>query len=148
MKRRVRDVRRLITQEPTVVREDDSLITVSKKIIEDPKTRSVYVVNSDEKLVGIIPVMELIQYLYYSEIPQEYVLYRFPMILATEAKAKDIMLPPEFVRDDDELGEALRKMFKNNIKELPVVDEDMRIIGDLNILELILAWLESVENAD
>ena len=145
--KRVKDVRTLITQTPTIVREDASLISVAEKIIEDPKTRSVYVINSQERLVGIIPVIELVQYLYYRDIPQEYILYRFPMILSSEAKAEDIMLPPEYVKDDDSLGEALRKMFKNNLKELPVVDDEMHIIGDLNILELIAAWLESVKNA-
>ncbi len=146
--KRVRDVRNLITQEPTVARRDESLVEVARKIVENPKTRSVYVVDSQNRLVGIIPVIELVQYLYYRDIPQEYVLYHPPMALSKDTRAEDIMLPPEFVKDDDNLRDAIRKMFKNNLKELPVVDEDMRIIGDLNILELIVAWLESVENAD
>ncbi len=146
--KRVKDIRNLITQEASIVKEDDPLLKVAQEIVRDPKTRAVYVVNNENKLVGIIPVIELVQYLYYEYIPQEYILYRFPVILSTEATAKDIMLPPIYVHDHEDISQALIKMFKNNLKELPVVDDNMHVIGDLNILELIIAWIERVKNAD
>ncbi len=146
-KMKVRDIRNLITQEASVVDEDDDLLRVAEEIVKDPKTRAVYVVNKDKKLVGIIPVVELVQYLYSEYIPQEYILYRFPILLSGNPRAKDIMLPPVYVRDNENITDAFVKMFKNNLKELPVVDDDMHIIGDLNILEMIVAWIESVKNA-
>jgi len=146
--KRVKDIRNLITQNASIVKEDDPILKVAEEIVSDPKTRSVYVVDKKNKLVGIIPVIELVQYLYYEYIPQEYILYRFPVILSSEATAKDIMLPPLYVHDDEEISSALVKMFKNNLKELPVVDEEMHVVGDLNILELIIAWIESVKNAN
>ena len=145
---KVRDIRNLITHQASIVHRDDSLLKVAKKIVEDPKTRAVYVVDNNEKLVGIIPVIELVQYLYSEYIPQEYILYRFPILLSGKPRAGDIMLPPVYVHDDEKITDAFIKMFKNNLKELPVVDENMHIIGDLNILEMIVAWIESVENAD
>jgi len=145
---KVRDIRNLITHQASIVHRDDSLLKVAKKIVEDPKTRAVYVVDNNEKLVGIIPVIELVQYLYSEYIPQEYILYRFPILLSGKPRAGDIILPPVYVHDDEKITDAFIKMFKNNLKELPVVDENMHIIGDLNILEMIVAWIESVENAD
>ena len=139
---KVKNIRNLITQEASIVYENDTMLKVAEKIIEDPKTRAVYVVNNEKKLVGIIPVMELVQYLYYEYIPQDYLLYRFPLILSSEPKATEIMIPPVYVKDDDTLETAFKKMFKNNLKELPVVDNEMQVIGDLNILELIEAWIE------
>ena len=148
MKRlKVKNIRKMITQEASVVDEDTSLIDVAEAIVEDPKTRAVYVLNKEKKLVGIIPVIELVQYLYYENIPQEYVLYRFPMLLSTEPTARDIMLPPVWVKDDEDITSAFVKMFKNNLKELPVVDNEMHVIGDLNILELIKAWIEVNKHA-
>ncbi len=143
MKRlKVKNIRTMITQEASVVDEDANLIDVAEAIVDDPKTRAVYVINKEKKLVGIIPVIELVQYLYYDSIPQEYILYRFPVLLSSEPKAKDIMLPPVWVKDDESITSAFVKMFKNNLKELPVVDDEMHVIGDLNILELIRAWVE------
>ncbi len=144
----VGSVRSLITTEPSVVVEDATLYEVAEEILRDPKTRSVYVINSERKLVGIIPVIELIQYMYYEYIPSEYITYRFPLALSRETCAKDIMLPPVYVRDDDSITEAFRLMFKENLKELPVVDRSMHVIGDLNILELIVAWKEMRADAN
>ncbi len=148
MKRlKVGSIRNLITREASIVHEDDELLKVAEEIVRDPKTRTVYVVNSEGKLVGLIPVLELVQYLYYDSIPMEYIMYRFPLTLSREPRAKDIMLPPVYVKDDESLQSALVKMFKNNLKELPVVDDDMRVVGDLNILELIVVWVEMNRHA-
>jgi len=144
---RVSDIRNLITKNASVVKEDDSLLKVAEEIVRDPRTRSVYVIDKSGKLKGIIPVVELIQYLYYEYIPQEYIFYHFPLALSGEPVAGDIMLPPVYVHDKDKITDALKKMFKNNLKEIPVVDENMKIIGDLNILELISAWIEVYKNA-
>jgi len=141
-------VRSLITTKPSLVGEDATLDEVAEEILRDPKTRSVYVLDSERKLVGIIPVIELIQYMYYEYIPSEYITYRFPLALSREPRAKDIMLPPVHVTDNDFITEAFRIMFKENLRELPVVDKSMHVIGDLNILELIVAWKEMKANAN
>ena len=147
-KMKVKDIRNFITQEASIVGEDEDLLKIAEEMVSDPKTRTVYVVNKENKLVGVIPVIELVQYLYSEYIPQEYMLYRFPVLLSGTPKAKDIMLPPVYVHDDEDITSAFIKMFKNNLKELPVVDEEMHVIGDLNILEMIISWIESVKNAD
>jgi len=147
-KMKVKDIRNFVTQEASIVGEDDDLLKIAEEMVSDPKTRTVYVVNKENKLVGVIPVIELVQYLYSEYIPQEYMLYRFPVLLSGTPKAKDIMLPPVYVHDDEDITSAFIKMFKNNLKELPVVDEEMHVIGDLNILEMIISWIESVKNAD
>lgn len=143
----VKDIRNMITRSASIVKEDDPLLKIAEEVVKDPRTRSVYVVDKKGILKGIIPVLELIQYLYYKYIPQEYIFYRFPLALSGEPLAKDIMLHPVYAHDTESITDALKKMFKNNLKEIPVVDENMKIIGDLNILELISAWIEGSRDA-
>ena len=141
MKRiKVSKVRKFITQEASIVHKDAGLMEIAKKIVEDPKTRSVYVVDKDNRLIGIIPVNFLAQYLFYEYIPDEFFYYKAVKPLE-EVRAEDIMIPPVFVREEDTLNIAFEKMAGNDLRELPVVDNDMKIIGDLNILELIIAWV-------
>ena len=135
-----------VTREASVVEENAPLKEIAIRILEDPKTRTVYVVNSQNKLIGIIPVMELIQYIYARYLPDEFRLYRIPMRVSVGSVAKDIMLPPIWVKKEESITSALRKMFKNGVQELPVVNESMEIVGDLNILELIEAWLKANKN--
>jgi len=137
---RVSKIRKFITEKASIVDKDEGLMAIAKKIVEDPKTRSVYVVAQDHKLIGLIPVNYLVQYLFYEYVPDEFLYYRAVKPLE-EVKATDIMIPPVFVKEDDTLDVAFNKMAYHNIKELPVVDKDMKITGDLNILELIIAWI-------
>jgi len=146
--KKVRDIRNLITPNASVVDENTPLSKVAEEIIKDPKTTAVYVIDKDKKLTGVIPLEELIQYLYYEYIPEDYILYHFPLIISKNATAQDIMLPPVYVKDTDSITDAFKKMFRNRMSEVPVVDDDMHVIGDLNMLELITAWLSSVKNAD
>ncbi len=146
--KKVRDIRNLITPNASVVYENASLSKIAEEMIKDPKTTAVYVIDENKKLKGVIPLDELIQYIYYEYIPEDYIMYHFPLVLSNDATAQDIMLPPVYVKDTDTITDAFKKMFKNRMKEVPVVDEDMHVIGDLNMLELIMAWLSSVKNAD
>ncbi len=142
MKRvKVSDIRSLITKEASVVHPEDPLTRVAEEIVRDPKTRSVYVVDDEGKLLGIITVNLLIQFLYYPYIPVDLISYELPFLLSREPKAGDIMQPPVWARDDESITDVLVKMFKHGLQELPVVDEEMRVIGDLNVLEFIDAWL-------
>ncbi len=146
--KKVRDIRNLITPNASVVYENASLSKIAEEMIKDTKTTAVYVIDENKKLKGVIPLDELIQYIYYEYIPEDYIMYHFPLVLSNDATAQDIMLPPVYVKDTDTITDAFKKMFKNRMKEVPVVDEDMHVIGDLNMLELIMAWLSSVKNAD
>lgn len=48
---KVKDVCRLISLNPTIVEEDDPIEEVVDKILEDPITRTVYVVRDGNSLV-------------------------------------------------------------------------------------------------
>ena len=137
---KVSSIRRFITGQASIVSEDADPMEIAKKMIENPKTRSVYVADNNRKLLGLIPVSYLVQYLFFEYIPDEFLYYRAIKPLET-VKAKDIMIPPVYVKEDDSIDVAFQKMASHSIKELPVVNEDLRIVGDLNILELIISWI-------
>ncbi len=51
--------------------------------------------------------------------------------------AADMMQLPVFLTKETELQAALKKMVDNNLYELPVTDEEGRVIGDLNAFEIL-----------
>ena len=139
---KVRDVMNKITREAAIVDGHASLKEIASTLLEDPKTQAVYVVDSEEKLMGIITIHLITQYAYSEHIPPEYLQFKIDVIMGENATAGDLMLPPVFVREDDEIEIAFRKMFENKLVEIPVVDENMRIVGDMHQMELLKAWLE------
>ena len=55
------------------------------------------------------------------------------------------MIAPIFVKDDDTLKTAFIKMYENDLEELPVVDDNMHLIGNLNLIELLTILIERKE---
>ena len=143
---KVEDVMNLVTKTAAVVKESDNLKEVLKVMVKDPKTQSVYVVNNRKQLVGIITLNIALQYLYNEYIPPEYIKFDISVIEGTKAEAKELMIPPIYVKKDDPIGKAFQKMFEFHLHELPVVDDNMHVIGDLNALELVQGWFKREDN--
>ncbi len=57
--------------------------------------------------------------------------------IAKAETIKDIMHPPIYVYEDTKILDVLEMLSRENIQELPVVDKDKRVIGDLNCLEIL-----------
>lgn len=60
-KLKVAGVRKLITEKPTLVKKNESVSELALAITEDPRTRKLYVVDEEQKLIGFITLMNLIQ---------------------------------------------------------------------------------------
>ena len=146
---RVDDINNLISKKAATVRESANIFEIAEAMIEDPKTRSVYVVDGKNRLKGIIPVIYFVKVIFHEYVPDEYLYFKvmkpieFDMIQSLDTlNASDIMLNPIFVKSNESLKTAFQRMFSSELKEIPVVDEEMKVVGDLNILEMIEAWLE------
>ena len=138
---KVQDIMNVVTPSATVINEEDSIFEAAKKLIEDPRTHTVYVINQDKKLTGLITVGSILKYLYAEHIPLEHMEFDITPFEREKLKAKDIMLPPVFVKINEPIENAFEKMFEYKIWELPVVDDEMHVVGDINGLELIYGYL-------
>ncbi len=139
----VSDIMDIITRRPTLVYGNESLRNVALKIIKDPMTQAVYVVNDRDELIGIITLKIVLQYLYHDHIPPDYLEFDISVLQGENTLARDVMLPPIYVKKSTSLSEAFKIMFKYGIQEIPVVDDAMHVIGDLHGMELIHGWLKS-----
>jgi len=58
---------------------------------------------------------------------------------------KDIMNEsPSFVKKSAFLGDMAGILLQEKINELPVVDDDMRVVGQINIYEVIMSYLKEI----
>jgi predicted transcriptional regulator len=58
--------------------------------------------------------------------------------MAVSETAKDFMHENVLVaRITDDVEDVLRRMIKNNVKEIAIVDSENRIIADLTIIDLL-----------
>ncbi len=119
-----------------VVDGDCTLEEVSAKIKNQRQVRGIYVKDPDGRLQGTLSVGVLIRHL---ATPRHKPLFHARSWLArlTSGKVGDLMdKHVVFARPDEEVGNVLERMLDTNIKEIPVVDYDRRIIAVLSLLDL------------
>lgn len=141
--RYVRDAYRLVVTEPIVVTKTMGLYEVVDRVLADPRTRSAYVVDEKRRLVGMIGLTQML-----AAIQGSLSLFdkgrtqprnkRVPLPFSVE----EYMIKPVTVSEDDRLLNALEKMMKNGLEDLPVVDENGALIGELNGFEILLLGSE------
>lgn len=64
------------------------------------------------------------------------------------AVAADIMQPPVYVREDDDLKRATERLLSSGLRELPVVDRARKIVGFLDEAELTKFYLQAALRAE
>lgn len=139
---KIKDIRMLVTPYPFFVYEDSSTDEISKVMIANPRVRTVYVVDRYLKLVGKVTLHTLIKQEFKDILPLSSIEYFNALDFIGKNIAKDIMSKPVYVTDEDTLKTAFVKMYKNNVYELPVVDRNRRLVGNIDMLELLTMLIE------
>ena len=141
-KLKVRNARRLITERPITVTPEETLEELVLAITEDPKTRAIFVVDRERRLKGIIGLKDLVRATFTSLANLDS-LGHSAVRISLSHRASDMSYGTMvYVKDDDSLDSALTKMLDNGLEEIPVVDDDMKVIGELDLRELLMVWLE------
>jgi CBS domain-containing protein len=116
---------------------------VVDRILADPRTRSAYVVDDRRRLLGMIGLNQMLKAI-------ESSLSLFdkdrPVVRSKRGvlpfSVEEYMVKPATVYQDDKLITALRKMIDNSMEDLPVVDDDGVLLGELNGFEILLLGSE------
>jgi CBS domain-containing protein len=146
----VREVARLLSAtEPITVQRGDPLREVAAQAVQHPEIGVLCVVNPAGELVGLIPVSQLVEDIFVKIVPEEFLSHIDDASAALDyaerlgaRTAGDIMAKPVSVRPDETVRDAFRKLHESELAGLPVVDDEQHVIGYLDQLELLLAWVE------
>lgn len=135
----VRDFPSACLSAPGTVRVGDPLSKAIEKLVERPESRAVYVVDEAGKLQGVVSFRCLLRVMkarYGAKQPGLFSLVRYFSDLKPE-KVEDLMRPAVPVRADTPLKEALLLLAETQQNDLPIVDLEGRITGELNGREIM-----------
>ena len=133
-----------------IISEDESLESVIISFVRDPYARGIFLVDSQQRFAGVITRSDLLKwaYLRFGREPgsgrvniSRRDIYRFVF----SSKAKDVAHGDWHtlgLQLSDDLETALNQMFKHDEIDIPVLDEDGKILGDLKVSEVLLKALE------
>lgn len=100
-------------------------------------TRLIYVVDNEERLSGVISLGNLSKHLLFHHCSKE--IDNLHLIsMATSETATDFIDRPMIIAQLSETIEpVLERMLRANIKEIPVVNDQGRLVGDLTIVDIL-----------
>jgi CBS domain-containing protein len=138
---RVGDIRHLLVEKPSVITPDQPISRLLNCILKDPRTRHVYVVDEAGRMVGSVRLNALVRYLFpYESLDTTESAGEVFRILSANCVGDIMSEDFHWVRDSTTLEDLVRIMSEDQVNELPVVDDRMRPIGEINMLEVIMAW--------
>jgi len=134
---------------PVVVRQSEDLLTVARRAFRHPSTRLLAVVDEADRLVGVMPVLRVVEEVVAHAAPEQLM----ADVTDIESAARfgrevgahtcgDLMNPPVALRRDSTVADAFRAMQEHHYSGLPVVDDEGRVIAYIDLLELALRYLE------
>lgn len=124
-----------------VVREDDALDDVIEKMIEARDDRTVYVVDRDDRFLGVLSLGDLVRHHLADGVYDQKTMNPATHILKflTQETAGDLMRRQCVVcRPNEKVEAVVRRMARPVlIKVIPVLDEEGHVIGSLDLLDVI-----------
>ncbi len=143
----VGEVRNLLVQEATATEPGVTVEQLLAKIIEDPRTRHIYVVDEQGKLIGAVRMNRIIEYLFpFTAVlsrATEFAIWQIPE-LGSRTVADIMNTEPHWVEESTPLSDMAEILMREKINELPVVDTERRIIGQVSIYEVITKYLDQI----
>ncbi len=144
----VADIRYLLVEDPAVLRPDDTEEELLAKMVEDPRTRHVYVVDEAGVLIGVVRMNSVVERLFpFSAVLERGTEFTIRGLAnfgsGTVAEIMDDQ--PRFVYESTSLSDVAKILMQEQINELPVLDEKRRVIGQVNVYEIINAYLNEVQ---
>ena len=129
------------TSKPATVRVDEPLRNAVESIVEDSDTRKVYVLDADDRLMGTITLETLLRHAGYRLGARRTGLTSFLRMMGeiSRDKVQDVMTKPVKVLQDEMIVNVTRLMVENHLNDLPVVDDDNRLVGELNGIDILKA---------
>jgi len=147
---RVSKIIQQLSLEPVIVSVDTPIKAVLIKLLENPNVSTACVVNTEERLMGILNIAALAEVMMAPIVPEAYINdpdeYDKALKFAQpnqELVAADIMCDPVYAMIDANLEETYQRMKKNGVAGLPVVDQHYHVKGYITLLELVAVCFPS-----
>ena len=133
----VEEVSDSLIVEPSTISKDANIREVIDVMLENPITRKVYVVDGEGKLIGMITTETILRLIGYRVGVRTGTLSFYKFLRDTLKEiVENVMEAPVYVRSESMLTDALLKMLDKHMNDIPVVDRQGKLIGELNSLEL------------
>lgn len=147
----IEDVAAIMNLEPVIVRTETTLDEVAQAMQAHPNVHLACVVNDDDQLVGVLQLQALADDLFFHIMPEEFLVKSFDLERVMDyaqksrmSSAADAMQPAVWVKRGETVKDAFKRMHEHKLPGLPLVDDRYRVVGYINLLELLAACARQI----
>ena len=147
---KVKDVYETLISDCTTVKTGALIYQAIEKILEMPAAHYVYVVDNKGVLKGTVVLRDLIRITSarYGIRKKGFGSYMKYLSDILKDDVDEVARPPLAVSLEDNLSKAMKIMEAYDLANLPVVDKQNKVIGELNGTEILKFALEGVKKGD
>ncbi len=135
---------------PSLVGKSATIAMVVDQMLANPLSRKVYVTDAEGRYIGTVSTETVLRLMGYRLGVREYGGTSFLRFLKDTLKenAEDIMVKGRTVTRETKLSAAMKIMIDDHLNDLPVVDGQGRLIGELVSMELFMAGKKVFETKE
>ena len=130
-------VKELKQREMPVVHERATVSEIVDAFVASHHSRVLYVVDDDGRLGGVISLGNLVRHVFFPYHGREVDMRHLISMVVSETARDFMQREPLFCVVSDDLEEVLERMIERNVKEIPILDDEMRVVADLTIVDLL-----------
>ncbi len=118
-----------------VIYEQAGISEIIEAFAGSSHSRLLYVVDQEERLKGFISLGNLVRHVFFGYHDPYIDTRKLTHMAISETADHFMQRDPHFAVASEDLQEVLQRMIKNNIKEIPIVDDEKKIVADLTIVD-------------
>lgn len=124
-------------RELPVIHENAELKEIVEGMINFGHSRILYVVDDEGRLLGTISLGTLVRHVF-SRSHEPKIHPRRLMTSITMENARHMMQKhPVFAKRGEEIRIVVDRMIRSNVKEIAIIDDERKIVGDITMLDLL-----------
>ena len=125
-----------------IVTEDMALRGMVQLFVEHPELHSLCVVDDTGNLRGLVNRKDLFHAIFSHQVPASSMVKKLYTLLTSEHASDLLVKHVHTCKETDSLDDVINQMISNHLDAVPVVREDGKLEGIINVERLFKEWLE------
>jgi CBS domain-containing protein len=142
--KQVKDIQML---EPVIrVQPNTVIIDLVKTFTENPASLVIFVVDKDDKLLGLISRKMIFQTVFSQHIKSDKPIRLLFKLLTAEVAGEIMITEIVTTTPEESIDDLIKKMVQHNFYQIPLVDSSGHLLGLVSAWRLLQIWLLNEEN--
>ena len=126
-----------------VVPQKASVSEIIDAFAASEHSRILYIVDDERRFIGVLSLGNMIKHVFFHYRDPSSIDSRSIISMAVSETAGDFMQrEPVFAIYSEDVEDVLQRMIDHNVKEIPIIDDEKRVVADLTVVDLLKYYKE------